>query len=76
MLLAGDGPDACELESLSHTVTVTSPVGVAFHCARRLRVFARDILRLGTAMIKLSSYMGLVLQASLDLPGAGNWSPG
>jgi hypothetical protein len=24
-----------------------------FHCARRLRVFARDILRLGTAMIEL-----------------------
>ncbi|EUA30043.1 hypothetical protein I553_4299 [Mycobacterium xenopi 4042] len=23
----------------------------AFHCARRLRVFARDVLRLGTAMI-------------------------
>ena len=23
----------------------------AFHCARRLRVFERDILRLGTAMV-------------------------
>src|SRR5947209_14986927 len=33
------------------TVTPTSSVGVAFHCARRLRVFARDILRLGTAMV-------------------------
>jgi len=28
---------------------------LAFHCARLLRVFARDILRLGTAMIELSS---------------------
>jgi hypothetical protein len=24
---------------------------VAFHCERRLRVFERDILRLGTAMV-------------------------
>src|ERR1700752_2674909 len=36
------------------TVTPTSSVRLAFHCARRLRVFARDILRLGTAMIELS----------------------
>src|ERR1700757_1432788 len=33
------------------TVTPTSSVLVAFHCARRLRVFARDILRLGVAMV-------------------------
>src|SRR6516225_3256072 len=32
------------------TVTPTSSVRLAFHCARRLRVFARDILRLGTAI--------------------------
>src|ERR1044071_5370146 len=34
------------------TVTPTSSVRVAFHCERRLRVFARDILRLGTAMVE------------------------
>ncbi|EUA50736.1 hypothetical protein I552_1676 [Mycobacterium xenopi 3993] len=33
------------------TVTLTSSGRAAFHCARRLRVFARDVLRLGTAMI-------------------------
>lgn len=33
------------------TVTPTSSVFVAFHCERRLRVFERDILRLGTAMV-------------------------
>lgn len=33
------------------TVTPTSSVLVAFHCERRLRVFERDILRLGVAMI-------------------------
>jgi hypothetical protein len=27
---------------------------LAFHCARRLRVFERDILRFGTAMIEAS----------------------
>ena len=33
------------------TVTPTISVLAAFHCARRLRVFARDILRLGVAMV-------------------------
>ena len=33
------------------TVTPTSSIFVAFHCERRLRVFERDILRLGTAMV-------------------------
>jgi len=44
-------------------------VASAFHCARRLRVFARDILRLGTAMIELSIVSGgiwVALPASLD----------
>jgi hypothetical protein len=36
------------------TVTLTSSGFAAFHCARRLRVFARDILRFGTAMIEIS----------------------
>src|ERR1700739_2360973 len=40
------------------TVTPTSSVRVAFHCARRLRVFARDILRLGTAMVGPNSSVG------------------
>jgi hypothetical protein len=30
-------------------------VASVFHCERRLRVFDRDILRLGTAMVELSS---------------------
>jgi hypothetical protein len=30
----------------------------AFHCARRLRVFARDILRFGTAIIRPYSWWG------------------
>ncbi|SKT90505.1 Uncharacterised protein [Mycobacteroides abscessus subsp. abscessus] len=38
------------------TVTLTSSVAVAFHCERRLRVFERDILRLGTAMVAPSPY--------------------
>ena len=57
-----DQTEACGLEQatrhlvlLAGDVTLTSPVWSAFHCARRLRVFARDILRLGTAMIELSS---------------------
>src|SRR3977135_2370870 len=33
------------------TFTPTSSGFSAFHCERRLRVFERDILRLGTAMV-------------------------
>src|SRR5699024_2527969 len=40
------------------TLTLTRPGASAFHCARRCRVFARDTLRLGTAMVELS-YRGV-----------------
>jgi hypothetical protein len=39
-------------------------VRLAFHCARRLRVFARDILRLGTAMIEHLLYRGIEVRAA------------
>ncbi|EUA11448.1 hypothetical protein I546_3128 [Mycobacterium kansasii 732] len=40
-------------------MTPTSSVEVAFHCERRLRVFARDVLRLGTAMVGPYSSIGV-----------------
>lgn len=40
------------------TVTLTSSVRAAFHCERRLWVFARDIRRLGVAMIGPYSSIG------------------
>src|ERR1700733_9408708 len=47
------------------TVTPTSSGLAAFHCPRRLRVFARDILRFGTAMIGLTPGRGVAAQALL-----------
>src|ERR1700730_14807798 len=54
------------------TVTPTSSVFVAFHCERRLRVFARDILRLGTAMVGPNSSFGAWSGMSRDVAGRPN----
>ena len=48
---------------------MTKPVASAFHCERRLRVFERDILRLGTAMTYISLIRGVAAQGHLDAGG-------
>jgi hypothetical protein len=43
-------------QTTRHLVPPTNSGFSAFHCARRLRVFERDIRRFGTAMIRPYSW--------------------
>jgi len=56
----------CDCFGALHCGQVDSATGVAFHCARRDRVFERDIFRFGTATsIPLLVVVGVVLAGKL-----------